>query len=82
MKQATHPVYREVIIQDVSSNYAFLTRSTQVSTNTTKWTDGKEYPLLKVEISSASHPFYTGEQKLIDTAGRVERFNRRYRRAE
>jgi large subunit ribosomal protein L31 len=78
MKQATHPVYREVVISDVSSDYAFLTRSTQPSSQTTRWTDGKEYPLLKVEISSASHPFYTGEQKLIDTAGRIERFNRRY----
>jgi large subunit ribosomal protein L31 len=82
MKQATHPVYREVVIQDVSSDYAFLTRSTQPTANTIKWSDGKEYPLLKVEISSASHPFYTGEQKLIDTAGRVERFNRRYNKAE
>jgi large subunit ribosomal protein L31 len=78
MKQATHSVYREVVIRDVSSDDAFLTRSTQSSSQTIQWTDGKNYPLLKVEISSASHPFYTGEQKLIDTAGRVERFNRRY----
>jgi large subunit ribosomal protein L31 len=81
MKQSTHPVYREVVIQDVSSNYSFLTRSTQLSSQVTKWTDGQEYPLLKVEISSASHPFFTGEEKLIDTAGRIERFNRRYQKA-
>jgi large subunit ribosomal protein L31 len=80
MKQSTHPVYREVVIQDVSSDYSFLTRSTQPSTLTARWTDGKQYPLLKVEISSASHPFYTGEQKLVDTAGRIERFNRRYQK--
>jgi len=80
MKQATHPVYQEVVIKDVSSNYSFLTRSTKTSSETVRWEDGKEYPLIKTEISSASHPFFTGQEKLIDTAGRIDRFNRRYQK--
>jgi large subunit ribosomal protein L31 len=80
MKQATHPVYQEVVIKDVSSNYSFLTRSTKTSGETVRWEDGKEYPLIKTEISSASHPFFTGQEKLIDTAGRIDRFNRRYQK--
>jgi len=80
MKQGTHPEYRETVILDVSSGFKFLTRSTKEAKETIEWEDGKTYPLLKVEISSASHPFYTGQAKMIDTAGRVERFNRRYAR--
>ena len=78
MKADIHPQYKEVVFQDVTSNFAFLTRSTLSSKETIKWEDGKEYPLLKVEISSASHPFYTGKQKLIDTSGRVDKFRKRY----
>ena len=81
MKNGIHPVYREVVIQDVSSGFAFLTRSTQSSAEQIRWQDGADYPLIKVEISSASHPFFTGQEKLIDTAGRIERFNRRYQSA-
>lgn len=78
MKDSMHPVYREVVFKDFSSGWTFLTRSTIETKETIKWDNGKEYPLAKVEISSASHPFYTGTQKLIDAAGRVERFNRKY----
>lgn len=78
MKADIHPQYNDVVFQDVTSNFAFLTRSTMSSKETIKWEDGKEYPLLKVEISSASHPFYTGKQKLIDTSGRVDKFRKRY----
>jgi large subunit ribosomal protein L31 len=77
MKQSIHPVYREVVYLDVSSGYQFLTRST-VQTRETIAFDGQEYPLHRVEISSASHPFYTGKERLLDTEGRVERFNRKY----
>jgi len=78
MKQGIHPVYRETVILDVSSGFKFLTRSTQETQETIQWEDGNTYPLVKVEISSASHPFFTGQQKIVDTAGRVERFNRKY----
>jgi large subunit ribosomal protein L31 len=78
MKADTHPDYREVVFQDLSSDFAFLTRSTVKSKETIKWEDGNEYPLIKVEVSSASHPFYTGKHKLMDTGGRVDRFKRRY----
>lgn len=78
MKADIHPQYNAVVFQDVTSNFAFLTRSTLSSKETIKWEDGKEYPLLKVEISSASHPFYTGKQKLVDTSGRVDKFRKRY----
>ena len=78
MKADIHPQYNDVVFQDVTSNFAFLTRSTLSSKETIKWEDGNEYPLLKVEISSASHPFYTGKQKLIDTSGRVDKFRKRY----
>jgi large subunit ribosomal protein L31 len=64
--------------QDVTSDLVFLTRSTLTSKETIKWEDGKEYPLVKVEVSSASHPFYTGKQKLMDTSGRVDKFRKRY----
>ncbi len=78
MKQGIHPVYRDVVFQDVSSGFAFLTRSTIQTKETVAWEDGETYPLAKVEISSASHPFYTGKDKLLDTAGRVERFMKKY----
>jgi large subunit ribosomal protein L31 len=80
MKADTHPDYREVVFQDLSSDFAFLTRSTVKSKETIKWEDGNEYPLIKVEVSSASHPFYTGKHKLMDTGGRVDRFKRRYQK--
>lgn len=78
MKADIHPNYRDVVFQDVTANFAFLTRSTLASKDTVKWEDGKEYPLIKVEISSASHPFYTGKQKVVDTGGRVDKFRKRY----
>jgi len=78
MKADIHPDYREVVFQDLSSDFSFLTRSTVKSKETIKWEDGNEYPLIKVEVSSASHPFYTGKHKLMDTGGRVDRFKRRY----
>ena len=78
MKRDIHPDYRPVVFQDASANFAFLTRSTIRTRETIEWEDGTTYPLARVEISSASHPFFTGKQKLVDTAGRVERFERRY----
>ena len=78
MKSDLHPEYRPVVYQDTSSDFAFLTRSTIKTNETIEWTDGKTYPLAKLEISSASHPFYTGKQILVDSGGRVERFRRRY----
>lgn len=78
MKAGIHPEYREVVFQDVTTDFAFLTRSTLNSKESIKWTDGKEYPLIKVEISSASHPFYTGQHKIVDTTGRVDKFRKRY----
>ena len=78
MKEGIHPDDREVVFQDVSADFAFLTRSTLESSETIKWEDGKEYPLVKVDISSASHPFYTGQHKVTDSGGRVDRFKRRY----
>lgn len=80
MKQGIHPRYRPVVFQDVSTGYAFLTRSTISTKRKIQWEDGKEYPLVTLEISSSSHPFYTGTQRFVDTAGRVERFQRRYGR--
>jgi large subunit ribosomal protein L31 len=78
MKTDIHPEYRDVVFQDVSSDFAILTRSTMNSKETIKWEDGKEYPLVKVEVSSASHPFYTGKHKVLDSGGRVDRFKKRY----
>ena len=78
MKPDLHPEYRPVVYQDTSSDFAFLTRSTIQTSETIEWTAGETYPLAKLEISSASHPFYTGKQILVDSGGRVERFRRRY----
>ena len=78
MKDKIHPKYNYVVFEDHAAKFRFLTRSTLTSKEMTKWEDGKEYPLVKVEISSASHPFFTGKQKFLDTAGRVEKFNKRF----
>lgn len=81
-KTELHPKdYRDVVFMDEAANFSFLTKSTAVSTETIKWEDGKEYPLVKVQISSASHPFFTGEEKIIDTEGRVDRFKARAKKA-
>lgn len=80
MKPDIHPQYRLVVFTDQSVDEAFLTRSTIDTDDTIVWSDGNEYPLAKVGISSASHPFFTGTMKIVDTAGRVERFERRYGR--
>lgn len=83
MKKDLHPTdYRPVVFQDDAAGFAFLTASTAQTTDTIKWEDGQEYPLIKVHISSASHPFFTGEEKIIDTEGRVDRFNARFAAAE
>ncbi len=80
MKPNIHPEYRDVIFEDVSANPSFRvkTRSTRTSEETIEWEDGNTYPLIKVEISSATHPFFTGKMMLVDTAGMVERYRRRY----
>ncbi|GAA0895009.1 MULTISPECIES: type B 50S ribosomal protein L31 [Streptomyces violaceusniger group] len=78
MKPGIHPAYRPVVFRDRAADFAFLTRSTATSDKTVEWQDGNTYPVIDIEISSASHPFYTGNQRVVDTAGRVERFERRY----
>jgi large subunit ribosomal protein L31 len=79
MKKGIHPEsYRLVAFKDMSNGYTFLTRSTASSRETVTLEDGKEYPLIKLEISNTSHPFYTGKMKLVDTAGRVDKFIKRY----
>lgn len=81
MKPGIHPPYGPVVFRDRAADFAFLTRSTAAATTTDKtieWEDGNTYPVIDVEISSASHPFYTGTARVLDTAGRVERFERRY----
>jgi large subunit ribosomal protein L31 len=82
MKKGIHPTYRPVVFQDTAANFSFLTRSCVETDETIKWTDGQEYPLYKVEISSASHPFFTGKMKLMDTTGRVQKFQDRYKNAK
>ncbi len=80
MKKGIHPKeYRFVVFKDMSNDYMFLTRSTAQSKETIVWEDGNEYPLIKVEISNTSHPFFTGKMKLVDTAGRVDKFRNRYK---
>jgi large subunit ribosomal protein L31 len=78
MKADIHPKYQPVVFHDVTSDFKFLTRSTMTSKERIAWEDGNEYPVVKVEISSASHPFYTGKHKIVDTAGRVDKFRKRY----
>ena len=83
MKSSIHPTnYRPVVFRDDVAGFAFLTQSTAPTDDTVKWEDGNEYPLIKVHISSASHPFFTGEEKIIDTEGRVDRFNAKFAAAE
>lgn len=79
MKKGIHPNYRPVVFQDAAANFAFLTSSTVATNDTIKWEDGNEYPLYKVEISSASHPYFTGKMKFLDTTGRVEKFQNKYK---
>ncbi|CAB4919163.1 MAG: type B 50S ribosomal protein L31 [Actinobacteria bacterium] len=78
MRNEIHPDYHPVVFVDSSAEFSILTRSTMSSKETIEWEDGNTYPLVRVELSSASHPFYTGKMKIVDTAGRVERFERRY----
>jgi len=81
MKKDIHPKdYRFVVFKDMSNEYSFLTKSTAKSRETIVWEDGKEYPLIKLEISHTSHPFFTGKMKLVDTAGRVDKFINRYQK--
>ncbi|ONI84178.1 50S ribosomal protein L31 [Actinosynnema sp. ALI-1.44] len=78
MKPGIHPDYHPVVIKDGSTGTAFLTRSTATSTKTIEWEDGNTYPLIVVDVTADSHPFWTGKQRLVDTAGRVEKFRQRY----
>lgn len=78
MKADIHPDYHPVLFRDLASGKLILTRSTATSSKTETWEDGNEYPIIEVEISSESHPFYTGKQRIMDSAGRVERFNQRF----
>jgi large subunit ribosomal protein L31 len=79
MKKGLHPAsYRPVVFKDMSNNTTFLSKSSAQSRETIKWEDGNEYPLIKLEISNTSHPFFTGKNVLVDTAGRIDKFKRRY----
>jgi len=78
MKKDIHPDYHPVVFMDTSTGTKFLTRTTLTSKESIQWDDGKEYPLVKVDISSASHPYYTGKMKFVDSAGRVEKFQKKY----
>ncbi|MAS10365.1 type B 50S ribosomal protein L31 [Salinisphaera sp.] len=78
MQKDIHPNYRPVVFKDMGGDFAFLTRSTIESNETIEWEDGNTYPLVKLEVTSATHPFYTGKQNIMDTTGKVERFNRRF----
>lgn len=81
MKQGIHPEsYRFVVFKDMSNGQTFLSRSSAPSRETIQWEDGKEYPLVKLEISNTSHPFFTGKNVLVDTAGRIDKFNKRYQK--
>jgi large subunit ribosomal protein L31 len=80
MKKGIHPNYRPVVFQDAAADFSFLTQSCVETDDTIQWADGKEYPLCKLEISSASHPFFTGKMKLLDTTGRVQKFNDKYKK--
>ena len=79
MRTGIHPELRPVVFRDRAADFSFLTRSTMTGDKTVTWEDGRTYPLVDVEVSSAGHPFYTGDTRVVDTAGRVERFRRRYR---
>ena len=79
MKKGIHPEnYRTVVFKDMSNDYSFLSRSTANTKETIKWEDGNEYPLIKIEVSSKSHPFYTGKAQFVDTAGRIDKFRQKY----
>jgi large subunit ribosomal protein L31 len=78
MKKELHPKLYDVVFKDVSCDFSFLGKSTQSSKETVQWEDGKTYPVIKVEISSASHPFFTGKQRVLDTEGRIDRFRKKY----
>jgi large subunit ribosomal protein L31 len=79
MKKDIHPKnYRKVVFKDISCDFSFLTRSTLPSKDTVAWEDGETYPLITVDISSVSHPFFTGKQRMLDTEGRVDKFNKKY----
>src|SRR2546427_8121779 len=82
MKKDLHPTVHQVVFKDTSSDFSFLGTSTMDSKETIKWEDGKSYPLIKVEISSASHPFFTGKQRVLDTGGRIDRFKKNTERSE
>jgi large subunit ribosomal protein L31 len=83
MKKDLHPAsYRNVVFKDMSNGYAFLSRSTAYTKETVKWEDGAEYPLIKLEISNTSHPFFTGKNMLVDTAGRIDKFKKKYAKKE
>ena len=83
MKKDIHSKeYRLVVFEDSAINYSFLTKSTVKTDETVKWEDGNEYPLFKIEISDQSHPYYTGQRTLVDTAGRIEKFNRKYKKKD
>jgi large subunit ribosomal protein L31 len=78
MKKDLHPEFRPVVFKDVSCDWELLTKSSVRAKETIKWQDGNEYPLVKVDISSASHPFFTGQQRMLDTEGRAEKFRKKY----
>ena len=79
MKKGIHPEeYRQVVFKDVSGDFAILTRSTIKTSETITWEDGNEYPLIKLEISNQSHPFFTGKMKFVDTAGRIDKFKKKF----
>lgn len=78
MKEGIHPKYGPVVFEDMQTGFRFLTQSTMGSKETIKWEDGNTYPLVKVEVSSKSHPFYTGQKIFVDTAGRIDKFNKKY----
>jgi len=83
MKKGIHPAsYKFVVFKDMSNGHTFLGRSTASSKEMVKWEDGKEYPVVKLEISNTSHPFYTGKNVLVDTAGRIDKFNKRYEKRD
>jgi large subunit ribosomal protein L31 len=82
MKPGIHPDYHPVVYRDRNADFAFLTRSTATSNRTIDWEDGNTYPVIDVDLSSASHPFWTGRQRLVDTAGRVEKFRNKYARVK
>jgi large subunit ribosomal protein L31 len=78
MKENIHPQFRKVVFKDISCDFSYLTMSTAKTKETIKWEDGNEYPVVKFEVSSASHPFYTGKHRIVDAEGRAEKFRKKY----